>query len=392
MRILVPGFIRLTLGIALLLGVQDASRGEGLPSYSYSLFDGKSLAGWTVENDCKAEVKDGLILLKAGNGWLRSDHTYRDFRLHVEWKALQQEKYDAGIYIRTAAGGKPFPKRGYQANLLEGKEGHIGNLAGATTSGLIKPAGEWNSFDISAVGETVSMVINGKPAYRVKGLKHASGFVGIQVEVPKGGQFLIRNIRITELGYRSLFNGSDLAGWEGAGKPAELCWKVNDGVLTCTGKKGPWLRSRQQFDDFNLRFQYQVSTGGNSGIYVRVPQNGNHHRETRQQSPAGFEVQILDDSASKYAKLKDYQYCGSVYDIAGANHRVSKQPGQWNSMEINCHKQHITVTHNGIVIVNVTPEQHPLITLRQPKGFLGLQNHSTVVGFRNLRIGPAAVD
>ena len=355
--------------------------------FEKSLFDGQSLAGWTVENGCKATIKDGLLLLEEGNGWLRSDHTYSDFVMHVEWKALQEVKYDAGIYIRTANGGAPFPKSSYQVNLLQGKEGNIGSLPGAASTGLIK-SGDWNAFDITVVEDKVSLVINGKPAYEAAGLKNRSGYVGFQIEVPLGGQFLVRNVSIKELGYTSLFNGKDLAGWEGAEQPKETCWAVEDGLLVCDGKKGPWLRSDKEYGDFNLRFDYLVSPGGNSGIYVRVPKDGNHHRADDQAKPAGFEVQVLDDTAPQHAKLKDYQYGGSVYDICGASQKVGRPIGDWNTMEINCRGQNVTTTHNGVVIVEVTPETHELIKLRQESGYLGLQNHSTVVKFRNLRIGP----
>jgi hypothetical protein len=132
-----------------------------------------------------------------------------------------------------------------------------------------------------------------------------------------------------------------------------------------------------------------VEEGANSGVYVRVPENGNHHRDDESQPPAGFEVQILDDAARKHANLKPYQFSGSVYDIAGASPKVSKPPGEWNSLEINCHGQNITTVHNGQVIVRVTPETHPLIQLRSTTGYLGLQNHGGGVSFKNLRIGPA---
>ena len=379
----------LSLSIASILtlgSIQFAAAAEGVTT---SLFDGKTLAGWTVENDCKASVQDGSLLLEAGNGWLRSDNVYTDFHLHIEWKALQKEKYDAGIFLRTAPGGKPFPKAGVQANLLQGKEGNIGNLKGASSTGLVKPVGQWNVFDITVVGETVKMVINGKDAYKVSGLKPTSGHIGLQIEVPLGGQFLLRNIQVTELGYRNLFDGKTLAGWEGAGQPAETCWAVQDGLLMCTGKKGPWLRSKAEYGDFSLRFDYMVEPGGNSGIYVRVPEDGKHHRKNEEEPPAGFEIQLLDDAAEKYAKLKPYQYTGSVYAIAPATKRVCRPAGQWNSMEINCLGQHVTITHNGTVIVNATDKEFPILGLRKTKGYLGLQNHSSIVKYRNLRIGPA---
>lgn len=369
----------------LLSPLQVALSEEG---YSTSLFDGKTLHGWTAENEAVAEVQNGELLLKAGDGWLRSDHTYGDFKLHVEWKALKMDQYDAGIYLRASRDGKPFPKRAYQINLKQGQEGTLIRVPGGQVSGMIKP-GEWNTFDITARGKQATLEINGKRAYQVEGLEIPRGYVGIQVEVPLGGQFLLRNLRITELDHESLLNENELSHWEGAGQPAEACWELKDGVLTGLKKKGPWLRSLKEFGDFNLRLEYRVDEGANSGIYVRVPENGNHHRDNEKQPPAGFEVQILDDAAKKYAQLKPYQYCGSVYDIEGANPKVSKPAGHWNTLEINCHGQNITTVHNGQVIVRVTPEKNPLIKLRKTEGFLGLQNHGGGVNFRNLRIGPA---
>ena len=354
--------------------------------HTSSLFDGKSLDGWTVENEAKVEVQDGVLLLKDGNGWLRSNHIYADFQLHLEWKALKDEKYDAGIYLRAVPGGAPFPKRGYQANLLKGKEGNIGSLPGAESQGLVK-FGEWNAFDITVVGDKVTTLINGHHAYSVSGIKEPVGHVGIQVEVPLGGQFLLRNLQITELGFCSLFNGKDFTGWQGADQDANACWKIEEGALVCTGQKGPWLRSCCEYGDYSLRFDYLLAPGGNSGVYVRVPQDGNHHRDNDTKPPAGFEVQVLDDASPQYATLKDFQYSASVYDIVGANPRITRAAGQWNTLEINCDGHHVTTRHNGVIVTDVTAESHPAIKLRELKGFLGLQNHSTEVKFRNLRIG-----
>ncbi len=374
------------LAQTMLVGVASAEKPAG---FSKSLFDGVSLHGWSVENDCEVDVIDGCIRLKSGEGWLRSHQAYRDFELHVEWKALKPQGYDAGLYIRAAQEGKPGPKPSHQINMLQGKEGNIGDLPGAQSTGLAKPAGEWNAFDVRVGGDTVSLKINGQPAYSVSGLKQPDGHLGFQVEVPVGGQFLLKNIRITELGYRPLFNGRDLTGWQPVGDVAEACWSVADGLLVCSGKKGPWLRSDAEFDDFNVRLEYRLSTGGNSGMYVRVPLDGNHHRDNDTLPPAGFEVQILDDAAPGHLKLKDYQYSASIYDIAGANPRVSRPVGEWNSLEINCRGQHVTTWHNGHRVANITAADSPLLGLRSTKGFLGLQNHNTVVKLRDIRLGPA---
>lgn len=380
-----PVSLLLCVSMTVFAQCDRATAGDG---YTYPLFDGKSLDGWTIENGCEATAEDGTIRLTGGNGWLRSDYTYADFQWHVEWKALQAENYDAGLFIRTLPGGSPFPQRGYQANLLQGQEGNIGNLQQARSSGLVHPVGEWNAFDFTVAGTTVQLAINGQRAYEADGITIPSGYLGIQVEVPKGGQFLLRNLRVTELGYRDLLKGEGFGGWEGAGLPADLCWERHDGALVGLKKKGPWLRSREQFDDFDLRLEYQVEPGSNSGIYLRVPADGNHHRDDASQPPAGIEVQILDDGAAKYRRLKDYQACGSLYDLAPAMRHVGRPPGRWNTLEINCRGPHIACVHNGVVVVDADPEQFPLLTLRQRAGYLGLQNHGGGVTFRRLRIGP----
>lgn len=375
------------LGLALSVSPLAAQSVSTNCGHTTVLFDGRSLDGWTVEAGAKVEIQDGNLLLKDGNGWLRSHHVYADFQMHVEWKALKADTYDAGIYLRAQAGGAPFPKKGYQANLLQGKEGNIGNLPGAESKGLIR-AGEWNAFDITVVGDRVTMVINGCPAYSVGGIKEAIGHVGIQVEVPLGGQYLLRNIWVTELGFASMFNGQNFAGWEGAGQPAETCWKIENGLLVCTGQKGPWLRTCREYDNFSMRFDYLLAPGGNSGVYVRVPADGNHHRENDTKPPAGFEVQVIDDAAKEHAKLKDFQYSASIYDIVGANPRNTRPPGEWNTLEIVCDGERVITRHNGVTVTDITGESHPLIKLRKLQGYLGLQNHSTQVKFRNLRIGP----
>lgn len=382
------------LGIVLIAGcglmiTNTVTAEDSPPRFETTPFAEGTLGDWVLENGAEADFVDGALRLKGGNGWLRSPHEYRDFELHLEWQALQETKYDAGIYIRTARGGEPFPKDSYQINLLQGKEGNIGNLPGASSTGLAKPAGQWNVFDIRVVGDRVALHINGHPAYDVAGLSRTQGYVGFQIEVPLGGQYLIRNVRLKELGFVSLFDGHSLAGWNAPEGTAEACWHVEQGLLVCDGKKGPWLRTAEQYGDFNLRFDYLVSQGGNSGVYVRVPADGLHHRENATLPPAGFEVQLLDDADPQYAKLKPYQYGASVYDICGAEPRVTRPAGEWNTLEINCRGQHVRTVHNGQVVVDISADSHPLLALRQTSGYLGLQNHSTVVKFRNLRVGPA---
>ena len=163
-----------------------------------SLFDGTTLDGWTVRN-CEAEVDDGTILLKSGNGVVHTNKKYGDFVLELEWKALREEgRTDSGIYFRCKLpeGKRPWPSR-YQANLLNGQEGNISGVKGATSQGLIKN-GEWNHFRLSVIGTTVVLQINGEDAYEADGIQDPEGYICLQAEIPGGGQFRFRNIRIAE--------------------------------------------------------------------------------------------------------------------------------------------------------------------------------------------------
>ncbi|UCC96602.1 MAG: DUF1080 domain-containing protein [Phycisphaerales bacterium] len=164
-----------------------------------ALFDGKTLDGWTLIT-CEAEVDGGEILLKAGNGLVQTEKKYGDFILEFDWKALRDDKWDSGVYFRydSIPQSRPWPRR-YQVNLRRGMEGNLGDLQGAKSEGLVKD-GRWNRFKLTVCGSKTSLEINGKPAWEADGLgEPAIGYIGLQAEVPGGGQYRFRNIYLTEL-------------------------------------------------------------------------------------------------------------------------------------------------------------------------------------------------
>lgn len=381
-------FSACVLGVILACGPAWAETREPI-GCTMSLFNGENLDGWVVTG-CKAGVEQGSLVLQAGDGFVRSEHDYGNFILELEWRARKPSDWDSGIYFRAPLPepGKIWPAR-YQANLQQGKEGNVGGLKGAESKGLARP-GEWNRFRLKVVGSQAELEINGKSAWKVTDIQPARGYVGLQSEVDNGGQFEFRNVQITELDHCSLFNGRDLTGWEGANADAAACWKVEDGVLLCTGKRGPWLRSKSEYGDFNFRIDYKLKPGGNSGVYVRVPHGGAHRgKELSGGKPSGIEVQMLDDAAPRYRDLKPYQFSGSLYAIAAADPRVSRPAGHWNSLEIDCRGARYRIVHNGHTVVDADPKQFAELNERLLRGYLGLQNHSEEVWFRNIRIAEA---
>ncbi len=187
-------------------------------------------------------------------------------------------------------------------------------------------------------------------------------------------------------GFIPLFNGKDLSGWKLYQSKPEG-WIVEDGVLVCTGKGGGWLGSERDYANYVVRLEYRLGPAGNSGVYLRAPEEGHISR-------AGMEIQILDDFHPKYAKLDFYQYTGSIYHVVAPTQRASKPAGEWNALEIHAAGREIVVVLNGKKIVDADLDRalrDPAVAkehtgLARTTGRIGLQSHSERVEFRNIRV------
>jgi hypothetical protein len=183
-----------------------------------------------------------------------------------------------------------------------------------------------------------------------------------------------------EPGFSSLFDGQTLNGWAGSK------YQIEDGVLVCPEKGGGLMLTEREYADFVFRFEVKLSPGGNNGVAIRTPKGGHP-------SAQGMEIQILDDSAEKYANLQPYQFHGSVYGVVPARRGALKPAGEWNTEEIYAKGSQIRVTLNGQVIVDtdlsrITEEEtlRKRPGIRQTTGHLGFIGHGSRIEFRNLRI------
>ena len=113
----------------------------------------------------------------------------------------------------------------------------------------------------------------------------------------------------TEDGFVSLFDGKTLNGWAGE----KDAYKVEEGNIACVQGTAGNLLTEKEYQDFVIRFEFQLTDGANNGLGIRCPMlaKGNLHLD-------GTELQILDNTAEKYKDLKSYQYHGSVYGIQPA--------------------------------------------------------------------------
>lgn len=121
------------------------------------LFNGKDMTGWHAMGENQWVVEDGVLRSKKSGANLVSDQTFTDFKLHVEFR--YEKGSNSGVYLRGR----------YEVQIADdkGKEpwhGFFGAIYGFLTPNEMaaKAAGEWQSYDITLVGRTVTVVANGK--------------------------------------------------------------------------------------------------------------------------------------------------------------------------------------------------------------------------------------
>jgi hypothetical protein len=185
-------------------------------------------------------------------------------------------------------------------------------------------------------------------------------------------------------GFTSLFNGKDLEGWKVHNGKADS-WSAEKGVLFVSGGRGGWLMTEKEYGDFELRLEFKVPKGGNSGVALRAPRKGDPAYE-------GMEIQILDDFGHK--GIKEWQQTGSIYGVVAPKKLATKPVGEWNSYRIVCKGRQVTVELNVEKVVDANLDdskdgtldkrEHP--GLARDKGHIGLQEHGGRVEFRNLYI------
>jgi len=177
-----------------------------------------------------------------------------------------------------------------------------------------------------------------------------------------------------------LLGPGDLSLWEPRDGARMEDWTLEKGTLSVKPGKG-WLGTKKTYGDLEIELEWKLPADGNSGVFLRVPDGSS----TDSPSKRGAEIQILDDESPKHkGKLKDWQYCGSIYTAAAAKPGLVKQ-GEWNHYRIRCQGTTIAVFVNGQLSCQTDTDAGPLAG-RPLWGAIGLQNHGSACQFRNLRI------
>jgi hypothetical protein len=199
------------------------------------------------------------------------------------------------------------------------------------------------------------------------------------------GSFAVVWATEDEAGFKPLFDGKTLDGWQIVNKHG-AGYIVEEGAIVCPADGGGNLFTEKEYGNFVLRFEYRLAPGGNNGVGLRAPLQGDA-------AYVGMESQILDDDAPQYANLEPGQYHGSIYKVLPAKRGAPKKAGEWNTEEIVCNGRHVKVTVNEMVTVDgnlddvkdeKTLKEHPGI--QRTTGHIGFLGHGAHVEFRNIRL------
>jgi hypothetical protein len=178
-------------------------------------------------------------------------------------------------------------------------------------------------------------------------------------------------------GFELLFNGRDLEGWQQNGN-----WIVQDGAISRAERGGGIAYQEKKIpDDFELRFEWKVAGGSNSGVYYR---------------PGQYEYQILDNEAHADGK-NPRTSAASLYFCMAPSHDATKPVGQWNAGRVVCKGTVVQHWLNGQKVIDfdyADPEYADNVELLRLRGanlqdrgaYLNLQDHGDPVWYRGIKL------
>jgi len=406
------------------------------PAGFIALFNGKDLTGWKgllkrpYDNPAKRaelspdkqkelqkeadedmrthwKVADGALVFDGKGRSLCTAKDYGDFEMLVDWKILKDG--DSGIYLRGSPQVQIWDTDRPNADVGSGGLYNNQKNPSKPKKAADKPVGQWNTFRITMIGDLVTVILNDELVVDNVVMENYWDrsipiFPTGQIELQNHGNTLyFRNIYIREIprekgtntltaqekadGFKLMFNGKDLSGWEGNKKSYFV---ENETIVIDPKRSGNGdLFTAEDYGDFIMRFEFRLTPGANNGLAIRTPSGGHAAYQ-------GMELQILDHDSPRYKGwLKDYQHHGSIYGVVPAKTGYLKPVGEWNEQEVTAKGKQITIKLNGATIVDAdlvkasTPKtidgrDHP--GLLREKGRIGFAGHGDRVEFRNLRI------
>ena len=180
----------------------------------------------------------------------------------------------------------------------------------------------------------------------------------------------------------ALFNGEDLTGWqlyiEDSTKNAAEEFVVRDGEIALSGTFG-YVRTETPYDNYRLSVEWcWPDSATNSGIFVHLQKDGIW--------PSCYECQLWNGRAgdiinSGGADSEQYRSDSTQMIVAKTNPSNEKPQGEWNTAEIVCSGDSVTVYINGEL-------QNRITGISNREGYIGLQSEGGPIRFRNVNLTP----
>jgi len=200
------------VGWALAIGTASAgAQGENLVTENYKsewtriaippTHPVSDIAQWHIDPATKTIVCDG----NGGHEWLRFNKEFSDFKFHSEWRFTKLDgnpHYNSGVFFRNDTDGTIWhqanttPEGGYLfgETLIDGKKTPFNEMK-EMSQNRVKPAGEWNTYDIECRKDTCTLAVNGAVVNTLH-TDVTKGYVGLESE---GFQIEFRKIEVEEL-------------------------------------------------------------------------------------------------------------------------------------------------------------------------------------------------
>jgi hypothetical protein len=163
-----------------------------------TLLDGTTLKGWNTTGNANWKVADGSIEASSGNGMLVTPANYANFELRVEFWV--DAPANSGVFIRCSDAATITQSNAYEVNVYDNRPdqtyatGSIVDVAPPSTP--MKAAGKWNTFEIRAEGNHLTVVLNGTKTVDVRSDKYARGPIALQYGA---GVVKFRSVKIRTL-------------------------------------------------------------------------------------------------------------------------------------------------------------------------------------------------
>ena len=156
-----------------------------------TLFDGKTLKGWNVVGDANWEVVDGVLQASkaSANAYLVTPVSYGDFQITLEFWVTADA--NSGVFIRCEDPKDITATNAYEVNIYDTRPDQAYRTGGivdvAKPASVIMTGGKWNTFDITARGSKLTVILNGMTMVDITDTKHARSS---QIALRSGSTFM----------------------------------------------------------------------------------------------------------------------------------------------------------------------------------------------------------